>query len=125
MTGKHWMRRAVLAAAGGLAGSAQAQVPAVPAQGPIERVWSWGFPEVLALTLSPEGERVLVLCRDGTLQCHKSTGERLWRRKQPDVDWMSTSLGAELTVLWAARRPEHAVVHFVDRTGHYYQYLDI
>lgn len=110
---------------GGMTGVGLAQEPPRAAPAPLGPVWRWGFPPLTAITLSPEGERVLVITRDGMLHCYTHLGERIWRRRAPAVDHVAANYHATLTVLWSARRPGHSKVHFVDHTGHHFQDLNL
>lgn len=101
------------ALAGERPGRAQGQPPGEP----LGQVWRRPLLGVIAIAVSPEGERTLALDRDGILHCYDSTGAPRWEQQLPDADHVVTSRRADLTLAYAEGQPLARDVTFMDRNG--------
>jgi hypothetical protein len=84
---------------------------------PLGAAWSRPMRDVIALAVSPEGERVLAGDRNGTVRCFDHRGTRLWEGSFPGIDRLVTSRHGVLTLAYSARQPLSRVVYFLDEAG--------
>lgn len=101
------------ALAAGRPGWAQEQ----PAGEPLGQVWRRPVASVIALAVSPEGERTLALDLEGVLHCYDQAGAVRWEQQLPDADHVVTSRRAALTLAYAEGQPLAREVTFIDRDG--------
>ena len=84
---------------------------------PLGPAWSKSLAGVVALGVSPEGERVLAADDRGVVHSIDERGAPVWDQPIPDVDSVVTSRGGELSLAYAARRPLSRRVFFLDDAG--------
>jgi hypothetical protein len=91
---------------------------------PLGAAWSRPVRGVIALAVSPEGQRALSCDGSGRLRCYDEGGGLLWERVVPDADTVVTGRNGALTLAYAARQPLSPQVSFLDDTGRRFYVLN-
>lgn len=84
---------------------------------PLGQIWSRPMQDVIALALSPDGERLVASDLQGRVRCYDNHGSVLWERLTPDADGLAVSRGSAVTLAYSERRPLSREVSFLDGNG--------
>jgi hypothetical protein len=84
---------------------------------PLAPSWSRPVRDVVSLTVSPGGARVLAADVEGKVNCYDTGGTLLWSQEVPGADSLAASRDGLLTLAYAARQPLSRRVVFIDERG--------
>ena len=113
-------RRAFLAALAlgpAAEGLRRAEAQTEGTRAPLSTLWSRPVPNLVGLTVSPDGERVVCVAADGTVRCFDRLGSFLWQQTVAEADTVVCSRSGNLILAFGTRRPFGTDVHFLDSSG--------
>ena len=84
---------------------------------PLGMAWSRPLERGVALSVSPEGERVLAADAAGQVRCYDGRGSLLWERRFEGVDSLATGRRGGRTLAYTTRHPLFRRVFFLNDAG--------
>ncbi len=126
MLGRSIRRRELLHWAGlGLGAASRASAQPDPSLPPLVSLWIAPSPDLVEVTLTPDGSRVLLLDRAGKLQCRNQEGAILWTQLLPGTDRVLSSRRGGVTLAYSRRQAHQRRAAFIDASGRHFYTLEL
>jgi hypothetical protein len=84
---------------------------------PLDMIWSRPVPNLMALAVSPEGDRALAVDQDHVVRSFDERGTPRWERPVPGADTVALGRRGSLCMAYASRHPLFREVYFFDDAG--------
>ncbi|MFN3652832.1 MAG: hypothetical protein ACK47B_24910 [Armatimonadota bacterium] len=110
----------------GTAGGQQPEPPVTapePRQ-PLAQAWSRPLADVVGVTVTPDGARVLAVVKGGRILAHDRAGEVVWERQLKGVDSLAAGPEGSMVVAYTERDPRRRQVHFLTGYGLHFHTLE-
>lgn len=98
-------------------GPVPAQAPEPGSEAPLALLWSRPQPSLVAMALSPGGERILVADANGWTRCFEESGALRWERTLPGTDHLAISRDGTLALACTLRSHRRRTVSLLDARG--------